>query len=127
MEFTMSEKLAIAKSVGELIASDGKIDLQEILYLQQLKEAVWFDDKIIEQARDMDIDDTIIILREMTDKKKLILRRIVEEMINADWEAADEEIEVWNFILMAAGFSAWNNGSLVVEMYEEACARKWKK
>lgn len=103
MTFTLTEKLAIAKALEELMKADEKIDKNEISYLAQIAQTIGFDVALIKQSREMNLQEAISALQGMTAEKKSILALMMHEMSKADGEISDSEIEVIASVLIAAG------------------------
>ncbi|MBU2945770.1 TerB family tellurite resistance protein [Zobellia uliginosa] len=76
--FTLAEKLAIVHVINSVILVDGHVHNGEIIALTQLMKQIDFDSNFIMQARNIDSEQAILILKEMPEKKKVNLESILE-------------------------------------------------
>jgi uncharacterized tellurite resistance protein B-like protein len=91
MKLTLEEKLAVVKTLDEMILADGKIVEFEMAYFGQLMRILEFDIHLVEDARNFDNNKAIEVLKNMSDEKKNSLAVIMHEMANADGDIDDEE------------------------------------
>ena len=73
MNFTLTEKLALAKALDEIILADGEVKHGELAYLSQLSSVVGFDVELIRQSRNLSLPEAITALSSMTEEKNRYL------------------------------------------------------
>ncbi len=103
MEFNLAEKLALVKAVDEVIYVDGKVDTEEMDFMTQLMEALKFDRKLVEEARNITAKECLTILKGMTYEKKQMLSELLNEMANVDGEFNKDEYRLIFNILHEVG------------------------
>jgi len=92
MKFNLAEKLAIIKAMDEVILVDGTVYTNELNILNQLMQMLKFEKNLLEEARDVDAKEALLILGAMTESKKKTLALILEEVAKADGKVDDKEI-----------------------------------
>ena len=102
MKFTITEKLAISRMLHEMIIADWKVETNEILYLTQVMQVIWINDDIMEQSREISLEEVIMTIRMMNKENQWVLLVTLKEMIDSDWDVHEEEIKLLNWILIAA-------------------------
>ena len=108
MKFNLAEKLAIVKAIDEVILADGNIDEGEIAYLTQLMNILDFDMNFVQEARQLNAAEAMLILRGMSEIKKHSLAIMLNEMANADGNVDESEMEVIISVFLAAGIDISN-------------------
>lgn len=103
MEFNLAEKLAIIKAMDEVILVDGTVYTNELNVLNQLMQMLKFDKNLLEEARDVDAKEALLILGAMTENKKKALALSLEEVANADGKVDDKEISLILNIFKSVG------------------------
>lgn len=101
--FSLAEKLAIVKALDALILADGIVHDGEINTLTDLMHRIDFDSNFIVQARNIATKQCSIILQAMSDDKKDVLARILEEMAIADGFVHKKESDMITIILAKIG------------------------
>ncbi|MBU2976012.1 MULTISPECIES: TerB family tellurite resistance protein [Zobellia] len=76
--FTLAEKLAMVHVVNSVILADGQVHTGEINAVTQLMEQIDFDSNFIMQARNIESEQAILILKQMSQEKKSNLETILE-------------------------------------------------
>ncbi|CAZ98068.1 hypothetical protein Q4603_03480 [Zobellia galactanivorans] len=76
--FTLAEKLAMVHVVNSLILADGQVHNGEINAVSQLMRQIDFDSNFIMQARNIESEQALSILRQMPQEKKKNLESILE-------------------------------------------------
>ncbi|WP_276166361.1 TerB family tellurite resistance protein [Zobellia alginiliquefaciens] len=76
--FTLAEKLAMVHVVNSVILADGQIHNGEINAVTQLMEQIDFDSNFIMQARNIESEQAISILKQMSPENKNKLEGILE-------------------------------------------------
>lgn len=94
MKFNQAEKLAIVKAIDSVILADGKIHAGEINVMTQLMHILKFDSNFIADARNIDGNEGLAILRAMPTDKKKGLAVILEEVANSDGFVHEKEMDV---------------------------------
>ena len=105
MEFDISEKLAIVHLIDSVIVADGKVHEGEINALSKLMPIIDFDSNFLIQARTIDIDQSVLILKEMTEDKKRKLAEILEEVAISDGYVHEKESDVIRHVFSEIGVS----------------------
>ncbi|MEP3372982.1 MAG: TerB family tellurite resistance protein [Maribacter dokdonensis] len=105
MEFDISEKLAIVHLIDSVIVADGKVHEGEINALSKLMPIIDFDSNFLIQARTIDIDQSVLILKEMTEDKKSKLAEILEEVAISDGYVHEKESDVIRHVFSEIGVS----------------------
>ncbi|MFS4493119.1 TerB family tellurite resistance protein [Maribacter sp. 2308TA10-17] len=89
--FSLAEKLAIVHALDSVIIADGNVHTGEISTLSELMHRLDFDSNSIVQARNLSTEQGILVLESMSDKKKLVIAEILNEMALADGFAHKKE------------------------------------
>ncbi len=112
MKFDISEKLAMVNVIDSVIIADGEVHKGEIHALSKLMEVIDFDSNFLIQARTIDIEQSVVILKEMPQEKKDKLAQILEEVALSDGFIHDKENDVINHIKKSIGITKgyMNNG-----------------
>ncbi|KSA15291.1 TerB family tellurite resistance protein [Maribacter dokdonensis] len=105
MEFDISEKLAIVHLIDSVIVADGKVHEGEINALSKFMPIIDFDSNFLIQARTIDIDQSVLILKEMTEDKKSKLAEILEEVAISDGYVHEKESDVIRHVFSEIGVS----------------------
>lgn len=77
MEFTHNEKLAVFNTIIQVIKADNVIHMGEMAFIELLKKDIGFDIPDVEAAEDLDAEEALVILNQMTYQKKKALTQIV--------------------------------------------------
>jgi len=80
MEFSLIEKLAIVKTLDEIIVADGEIHEGELKFLNKLMKHLEFDKSFVKEAKRMRISHSIQILSSMSTWKKKKLAKMMHKM-----------------------------------------------
>jgi uncharacterized tellurite resistance protein B-like protein len=112
MKFDISEKLAIVNVIDSVIVADGKVHKGEINALSKLMEVIDFDSNFLIQARTIDTEQSIVILKGMPQEKKDRLVKILEDVALSDGFLHDKENDIINHIYKSIGITKihMNNG-----------------
>lgn len=84
MDFTLSEKLAIIKMIDSVIIADDVIRHGETNFLNQLIRSIGFETNFLFHAKNLDYQEGILMLKEMSRDKKSMLREILHSVSKAD-------------------------------------------
>lgn len=103
MIFDISEKLAMVNVIDSLIVADGEVHKGEINELSKLMEIIDFDSNFLIQARTIDTEQSIFILKGMPQEKKDRLAKILEDVALSDGYFHDKENAVINHIYSSIG------------------------
>ncbi len=103
MEFTLAEKLAIVHAVDAVMYADGIIHNGEINALGLLMHHIDFDSNFIVQARNVAIEQGMLILAGMPEVKKVALAGILKDMAKADGFVHQKEVTLIFNILASIG------------------------
>lgn len=103
MEFTSIERMSIANVLVAMMNIDKNVDVREVLYFNQVQNVIAITDDEFKQGKEQNLLLSLLTLGSMNDTKKLILAKVLLEMINADGKIAEEEIKLLNVIVQATG------------------------
>jgi uncharacterized tellurite resistance protein B-like protein len=103
MKFDISEKLAVVNVIDSVIIADGEVHKGEIHALSKLMEVIDFDSNFLIQARTIDTEQSVVILKEMPKEKKDKLVQILEEVALSDGFIHEKENDVMNHIFSSIG------------------------
>jgi len=103
MKFDISEKLAMVNVIDSLIVADGEVHKGEINALSRLMEVIDFDSNFLIQARTIDTQQSVVILKEMQQEKKDKLVQILEDVAISDGFVHEKENDIINHIFSAIG------------------------
>lgn len=84
MGFSLAEKLAIVQALDSVILADGNVHQGEINALSELMHRLDFDSNFIVQARNLPTNQGILVLKNMSEEKKLTITEILNQMAIAD-------------------------------------------
>lgn len=99
MKFEISEKLAIVRVIDSLIHADGIVHQGEINAFGKLMEFLDFDTNFLIQARNLDIDQSIQLIKEFSIEKKELLENLMDDVSKADGFVHEKEIEMIDSVL----------------------------
>jgi hypothetical protein len=105
VEFNQKEKLGVLKAINQVLRVDDRIYEGESFFVSQLSKVVDFDRKLFDQAREMKLDDAILVLREMSEEKKEALAAMLNEAANADGKVQEAELKTIYDIFSRAGMN----------------------
>lgn len=103
MKFDISEKLAMVNIIDSVIVADGEVHKGEINALSKLMEIIDFDSNFLIQARTIDIEQSIVILKGMQLEKKDRFVKILEDVALSDGFFHDKENDIINYIYSSIG------------------------
>lgn len=89
--------------IDSVIVADGKVHKGEINALSQLMAVIDFDSNFLIQARTIDTEQSVVILKEMPQEKKDKLAQILEDVAISDGFVHKKENDVMNHIFSAIG------------------------
>lgn len=98
MEFNLAEKLAIVKMIYSMVYADGVVHSGEINEVSKLMKEIDFDSNQIQYAQNMEKEQSIAILQQMTHTKKKGLIKILEDVAKSDGYVHEKELELMNSI-----------------------------
>lgn len=101
MEFDISEKLAIVNVIDAVIYADGHVHKGEINAFAQLMEVLDFDTNFLIQARNLDREQSIELLKKLSPEKKEFLSIRMKEVAKSDGFVHHKEIEIIEHVLAA--------------------------
>ncbi|MBD1261489.1 TerB family tellurite resistance protein [Maribacter polysiphoniae] len=100
--FTIAEKLAIVHAMDSVILADGTVHKGELDALGEMMPRIEFDSNFILQARNIAQEQAKLILRDMSEDKKLELVSILDEIAISDGFVHQKEsdllLEIYSFI-----------------------------
>lgn len=99
MTFDISEKLAIVKVIDALIHADGVVHNGEINAFGKLMEVLDFDANFLIQARFLETEQSISMIRNFSNEKKELLENIMDQVSKADGFVHQKEIEMMERVL----------------------------
>jgi len=92
--FSLAEKLAIVQALDSVILADGTVHNGEINALSELMSRIDFDSNFIVQARNLPLDQGVLVLKKMTGDKKKTLVEILSEVANSDGHFHEKEMKL---------------------------------
>jgi uncharacterized tellurite resistance protein B-like protein len=98
MELNLVEKLAIVKMIYSMVYADGVVHSGEINEVSKLMKVIDFDSNQIQFAQNIEEEQCIAILQNMTDAKKKGLAKILEDVAKSDGFVHEKETELLNSI-----------------------------
>ncbi|MUH37099.1 TerB family tellurite resistance protein [Zobellia amurskyensis] len=96
--FTLAEKLAMVHVVNSVILADGYVHDGEINAVTQLMQEIDFDSNFIMQARNIESEQAISILKQMPSEKKKNLENILEMTAISDGFKHTKETSLMTYI-----------------------------
>ena len=103
MDFNLMEKLAVFKSVDEIIQLDEEIRPGEVHFMEELCESLRFEKAMLREARRVDAAQALAVLKTMPDPQKQALAKILNKAANSDGVVDEQEIRFIFRIFSAAG------------------------
>ena len=94
MAFTIAEKLALVNAINSVIVADELIHKAELAIFNQLMQRLDFDTNFILQARNLTDEQCLIIVKDMSEDKKIALAKILDEVANSDGFVHEKEMEI---------------------------------
>ncbi len=101
MILTKIEKQAVVKVLMDIINSDGRVSPSEVLYLNQLKNALDISMSDIEEAAGMSVMRAVSTIRNMSQDEKKIVAVMLGEMVKADNNVTEDEVKMYFAIIGA--------------------------
>ena len=98
MKFDISEKLAMVNVIDSVIVADGKVHKGEINALSLLMKIIDFDSNFLVQARTIDTEQSVKILKGMSQDKKNNLAQILKDVAISDGFIHEKEIDFMHHI-----------------------------
>ncbi len=127
MEFNLAEKLAIIKAMDEVIHVDGTVNTSELKIMNQLMRMLEFDKKLLDDAREVNSKEALLILGAMNASKKKTLALILDKVANADGKVHYKEINLILNIFESVGIKCeyrfWDYFSLLYSRMQGVWAR----
>lgn len=108
MPFNLMEKLAVLKTIDEVIQMDEEIKDGEIDFMNRLTDTLDVEPNLIREARNTEPAEALAVLRVMPDEQKQLLARLLNEAANSDGEVDEREIQFVYRVLTAAGIQLRN-------------------
>ncbi|MDO6470761.1 TerB family tellurite resistance protein [Maribacter sp. 1_MG-2023] len=105
MEFEISEKLAMVHLIDSVIVADGEVHNGEINALTKLMTIIDFDSNFLIQARSIDIEQSVNILKDMPEDKKSNLAQILKDVAISDGYIHEKESDVIRHVFSEIGLS----------------------
>lgn len=99
MTFEISEKLAIAKVIDSLIHADGVVHNGEINAFGKLMQVLDFDANFLIQARNLETEQSLAIVRNFSHEKKEMLEELMDQVSKSDGFVHQKEIEMIEHVL----------------------------
>jgi len=94
MKFNLAEKLGIVKMIDSVIYADGVVHQGEISFMSELMKLMDFDSNFILQARNIESAQSLLLLSNMSNTKKLALAKTLEEVAMSDGYKHEKEVEL---------------------------------
>lgn len=114
MDYSLIEKLAIVKTLDEIILANGEIHEGEKKYLSKLKKELDFNENFVKEARKMRTGNSIQILSQMSDQKKNKFANMMHRMAIADGSLDEREINLIISVYKEAGINVEDPSKLEI-------------
>ena len=105
MEFNKIERIAITSILIGMMFVDNDVDLREVLYFNQIQNTIGITQEEFEQGKEQNILLSLVLIKTMSDNKKLALVKMLIEMIKADGKEAPQEMQLFNIIIESTGIN----------------------
>lgn len=105
MEFNKIERIAITSILIGMMNVDNDVDLREVLYFNQIQNTIGITQEEFEQGKEQNILLSLVLIKTMSDNKKLALVKMLIEMIKADGKEAPQEMQLFNIIIESTGIN----------------------
>jgi uncharacterized tellurite resistance protein B-like protein len=92
MEFTIKEKEAISKVLGDLIRADGKVDISEAESLFMIFTHFQISTQIQDDGRKLTSEEALEILGNMSSDKRIEIVKSMHKMADADGQLDPNEM-----------------------------------
>jgi len=93
MHFDKAEKMAVVKTIAETIDLDDHYKVGELMYLDELMNALDFDAQYMEKAKQLSSQAAVQALQSMTKEKKEALIIMIDKMSESDGAVHQKEKE----------------------------------
>lgn len=101
MDLNLAEKLAIVKMIYSMVYADGVVHSGEINEVSKLMKIIDFDSNQIQYAQNIETEQSIAILQQMTDAKKKALNTMLEDIAKSDGFVHEKEVALLNSIFLS--------------------------
>ena len=105
MEFNKIERIAITSILIGMMNVDNDVDLREVLYFNQIQNTIGITQEEFEEGKEQNILLSLVLIKTMSDNKKLALVKMLIEMIKADGKEAPQEMQLFNIIIESTGIN----------------------
>ena len=105
MEFNKIERIAITSILIGMMNVDNDVDLREVLYFNQIQNTIGITQEEFEQGKEQNILLSLVLIKTMSDNKKLALVKMLIEMVKADGKEAPQEMQLFNIIIESTGIN----------------------
>ena len=105
MEFNKIERIAITSILIGMMNVDNDVDLREVLYFNQIQNTIGITQEEFEQGKEQNILLSLVLIKTMSDNKKLALVKMLIEMIKSDGKEAPQEMQLFNIIIESTGIN----------------------
>ena len=99
MNFEISEKMAIIRVIDSLIHADGIVHEGEIKAFGKLMGLLDFDANFMIQARNLDLQQCIHLIKNFPHEKKELLENLMDNVAKSDGFVHQKEIEMMEHVL----------------------------
>lgn len=93
--FNKTECIAVLRILIEVLNANAKVTPEMNAYLQEMINGMGINLFEYEEANNMTIGDSIVVLRKMSEKDKEVCAVIILKLLIADDYVADEELDVF--------------------------------
>jgi hypothetical protein len=114
--YSLIEKLAIVKTLDEVIISNGEIAPGEIKMLNEIMQELEFNADFVEEARKMRFSDSIDVLKRMPLARKKLFAELMHKVAYADGYVDEMETNLIIDIYKEAAIDIENPESSTVEL-----------
>ena len=103
MNWTNEEKLSLMRVLGDIIHADGRVADNEMDYITQLSFKIGFTPEHVPEAMKRNVDIWLGVLNNMSNEKKVALNIMMMEMIEADGDRDQNEVDIWYAVVKRLG------------------------
>ena len=103
MEFTNQEKRAILKVLADIMTADGILDVNEKAYFAAVYNALNATKNDLSEMLSMKVSESLAILKTMEQEKKLALGIMMQQMIEADNDIDEKELNIFMVVFESIG------------------------
>lgn len=102
-DWTKDEKYAVIKVLADIAAADGTVDMEETKLIYQTRIALGISQTEYLKIGKMPVIESLIILSDMEEEKRIQMANTMKELILADGEVHEKEMQMFQTALKFMG------------------------